>query len=436
MDLININRQLAQGKLDTSSMFPHLHRLNQSPIVFAWNFGLDKLPDEPGILLIRGPRQYGKSSWLEQQLATTIEEFGAGSGFYLNGDFLAHGEQLAEALEALAVSFPTSTRVKRIFIDEITAIKDWEQILKRLVDRGTLRDLLVVTTGSKATDLRRGSERLPGRKGKLARTTYFFTPISYAAFHKACHSQLGDKTLHSYLLAGGAPIACTEIALHGRIPEYVTELLRDWVEGEVAKAGRHRSALINILQLLFRFGATPVGQAKLAREAGLANNVVAQGYIELLSDLGCVLPAYPWDTDKGQYILRKPCKYHFVNLLAAWAYSPRQVHTTEEFEALPREEQAIWYEWAVAQELYRRASIAGSRLLDPLAFWQSKAHEIDFYDPNEGFIEVKLGSSMPLEFSWFPKQFPRDKLRIINRSSFSTEQLDGLTLEAFLLSQP
>ena len=169
-------------------MFPHLFRLEQFPFVFEIDFGLQILPIEPGILLIRGPRQYGKSTWLESQVVETIKQFGPGSAFILNGDFLPNAEALADQLETLALSFPVTAKVKRIFVDEITSLKNWEIALKRLVDNGTLRGILVITTGSKATDLRRGAERLPGRKGRLKRTSYLFTPISYSAFHKVCHT--------------------------------------------------------------------------------------------------------------------------------------------------------------------------------------------------------------------------------------------------------
>ncbi len=60
-----------------------------------------------------------------------------------------------------------------------------------------------------------------------------------------------------------------------------------------------------------------MGQAKLARESGLANNTIAANYIEILRDLGCIAPAYPWDINRCQLILRKECKFHFMNVLAA-----------------------------------------------------------------------------------------------------------------------
>ncbi len=41
-------------------------------------------------------------------------------------------------------------------------------------------------------------------------------------------------------------------------------------------------------------GGSPLGKAKLAGEAGLANNTVAAGYGELLSDLMCVGQGPAW----------------------------------------------------------------------------------------------------------------------------------------------
>jgi predicted AAA+ superfamily ATPase len=365
----------------------------------------------------------------------TIKTFGPATAFYLNGDFLSDDQSLSKELEALAVSFPLKAKVKRIFIDEITAIRNWETVLKRLVDNGTLRNILVITTGSRGTDLRRGAERLPGRKGKIKRTSYLFTPISYKSFHKVCHRILKENTLNAYLLTGGSPIACAELAANKRIPEYVIELGRNWIEGEISRAGRHRSALINILNVLFRFGGCPVGQAKLAREAGLSNNSIAQGYIELLNDLGCVIPAFPWDPQKKHLVLRKPCKYHFMNLLVASCYHSSQLRSPEDFNKLPPEQQGVWYEWAVAQELQRRWSLSGDHFLEPLAFWKSKSHEIDFFDKNAGFIEVKRGQTSPLEFAWFAKQFQKDSLKVINQKKYKTPHLHGVSLEDFLLGK-
>lgn len=433
MDFHTLNQLLSDGKVDEPGLFPRLEQLKNAPYQFEVDFGLNKLPEEGGILLVRGARQYGKSTWLEKQIKETIITYGKGTAFYLNGDYIADGNQLEHEIEALLPAYSKHAPVKRLFIDEITAIPRWEVILKRLADRGRLADVLVITTGSKATDLRRASERLPGRKGKLSRTTYLFTPISFQEFHRLCGKTLGKDTLVAYLLSGGSPIACVALAKDRMLPEYVIELTRDWIEGEVSASGRSRAALLNVLSALFRYGTTPVGQAKLAREAALANNTVASGYIELLNDLMSVVPAYPWETNKKMLILRKPCKYHFSNLLVAVAYSQERMRSIDDFLNLSSEEQGKWYEWLVAQELLRRQSIKGDVALAPLAFYQDKNHEIDFVQQQGPWIEVKRGKCSPLEFSWLSQGFPKTNLLVINSNSFTTNQIQGLSMEEFLL---
>lgn len=435
MDNKYLNSLLFQGITDDVGLFPSLDKLKKAPFVFNVSFGLDKLPTDSGILLIRGPRQYGKSTWLEQEVCNTIKEFGPGTAFYLNGEDIADRNGLEKEIDDLLALFPKNAAIRRIFIDEITAIKKWELALKKMADRGKLHDVLIITTGSKATDLRRGSEKLPGRKGKLARTNYLFTPISFYEFKRVCGSILKSNIVPAYLLAGGSPIACATLATEKIIPEYVIELTRDWIEGEIAFSGRDRTALFNILSSLFRFGGTPLGQAKLAREAGLANNTVAVGYIEILNDLGCVTPAYPWDLNKKILILRKECKYHFTNLLTAISYHPARIRTIDDLLSFSPQEQGIWYEWLIAQELQRRRALDGLPILTPLGFWQTKQHEIDFFELPNQFVEVKRGQVSPMEFLWFSKQFPNQTLTIVNSKNFETANLKGMTIEDFLLER-
>jgi len=86
MDNLQINQHLISGDIHVPGVLPHWEELKQAPYAFKLDFGLDSLPEEPGLIIVRGPRQYGKSTWLEEQIALTITEFGPGSALYLNGD--------------------------------------------------------------------------------------------------------------------------------------------------------------------------------------------------------------------------------------------------------------------------------------------------------------------------------------------------------------
>ena len=435
MNFREINYALSKGDCRTEGVLPKLDELQDQKFVFNNEFGLDALPDQPGVVLIRGARQYGKSTWLQQQIKKTIEDYGAGTAYYLNGDELASEKNLVEHIRSLLPMYSVAANVRRLFIDEITAIKNWQRGLKILLDAGELRRVLVVTTGSKASDLRHGTERLPGRKGKLDRTAFFFTPLSFSEFSKVCGSQFSkEQLLPAYLMSGGSPVACSALATSRRLPEYVVEIVKDWIYGEFAASGRSRAMLVAVMECLHRFGATPVGQSKLAREANLANNTVAAGYVDLLSDLMCVAPSYAWDENKRKYNNRRPCKFHISNLLAAIAWHPNHIRTPEDVLGLSGEMQGVLLEWLISQECTRRACIQGVDMPEVMAHWQGKKHEIDFVLPNNTFIEAKLGKAGPLDFIWFPKIFPNDKLTVICANRFETDSVIGITVEDFLLS--
>lgn len=435
MNVKEINERLARGDVQAPGLFPRLEALAETPFRFRPSFGLDRLPEAPGILLVRGARQAGKSTWLEGAIKETITEYGAGSAYVVNGDEIADSDGLVEILRSLLPLFRSDATVRRLFVDEITAVKNWERSLKLLADAGELRRVLVVTTGSKAADLRRGAERLPGRKGKLDRTDYWFAPLPYAEFVRVAGAAVGDDALHAYLLTGGSPAACAEIAARGRIPEYLAATVRDWIFGECAAEGRDRGSLIGVMDALVARGGSPVGQAALARAAGLANNTVAAGYIELLSDLMCVGTAQAWDANERTPVRRRPAKFPFINLLVASVFHPSRPRTAAAFRALPPGEQGKFYEWLAAQEIWRRAAVAGATDPERLLYWSGGGHEVDFVVAPNRFLEVKRGRAGPIEFAWFARSFPRARLTILGTDRFEAGNLRGTTFEDFLLGE-
>lgn len=434
MDVNKRNSLFSKGEIDRDDLWPKITEYRDQPCTFRFNFGLDELPTEPGIILIRGPRQFGKSTWLELELRHTLEEHGAGSAYFLNGDDITDADELEMRVLEVVSLFRPEASVRRLFIDEISAVPSWERALKRIADRGQLRNVLVITTGSRAADIRRGSERLPGRKGKLARTEYLFTGVSYKDFHAQFRDELGEDAWKAYLLSGGSPLAAMEIRQRERVPEYFFELIRDWIVGEIVRSGRSRQFLLALMRTLFAQAGSRTGYLKLARESGLANNTIASEYIEQLSDLLAVIPSHQWDADKRVPLQRRPAKFHFVNLSVALAFSPNRMTHVGEFDALPPQERAKWIEWLVAQELFRRQCVAGAEDPEALWYWASKEHEIDFVDACENLYEVKASRSGPLDFVWFPKALPKRKLLVIGSGEFQSAVVKGITVEQFLLA--
>lgn len=438
VDIVNvvnvdeINRALVAGEIDRPGLLPRLEALGSEGPVFRVEFGLDQLPAEPGVILVRGARQYGKSTWLEGAVRDTVREHGPGSALWLDGDHLRDADHLEAEVLRLVGAFRKGASVRRLFIDEVTAVPEWARALKRVLDRGELRKVLVVTTGSHAADLRRGTERLPGRKGRLARTSYLFLPIPFAEFLRVGGRKLGARALPAYLLSGGSPLACAELIRHGRLPEWVLEVVRDWITGECARSGRSRRSLVAVMEQLHRHGGSPLGQTKLGKEAGLANNTVAAGWVEFLADMLCLGISPAWDASRRAELPRKPAKYPFVNTLVAAVWAPEAPRTPEDLSLLTPERAGVWQEWAVAQELFRRAALAGEPQPERLPFWQSATHELDFVADDRQFVEVKRGKATALDFGWFARVFPRGELTVICSTPFETDRVRGITLSAFL----
>jgi hypothetical protein len=186
-----------------------------------------------------------------------------------------------------------------------TAIAGWQKAVKRLADSGALRKVRLVTTGSKASDVQREAELLPGRKGKLARTIYPFVQLPYKTFHARAFPVLKSNTLAAYLIAGGSPPACAAVLETGSVPEYIFQTTSEWIYGECALAGRSRPTLLRMLEQLMRRGGSPVAQTTLA-------DMQSSG-----------------------------------------------------------DEKGLWWEWAVASELFRRAAKEGSPTPMQSLFWRS-----------------------------------------------------------------
>jgi predicted AAA+ superfamily ATPase len=165
----------------------------------------------------------------------------------------------------------------------------------------------------------------------------------------------------------------------------------------------------------------------------MANNTVAHGYLDLLSDLWVLGATEPWDPTRRVRVSRKASKYPFVNLLAANTRSTNRHTTPASLERAAGEERGVWWEWAVAAELFRRAAKEGHPSPLQSLFWRSKKHEIDVVRQGRPWIEVKAGHASPFEFDWFTRTFPHQKLLVVSSDRFAGNAIRGVTLEDFLL---
>ncbi len=142
--------------------------------------------------IIFGPRQTGKTTFVEQLLAKVNKKT-----LYLNGDD-------ADVRESLAA--PNAIQIKQLlsdyevlFIDEAQRINEIGLLIKIIVDR--FKNVQVIATGSSAFELSgKINEPLTGRKYEM-----MLLPFSYAELVKHTNFLTEERSLEQRLIYGSYP---------------------------------------------------------------------------------------------------------------------------------------------------------------------------------------------------------------------------------------
>jgi len=218
-----------------------------------------------------------------------------------------------------------------LLLDEVTAMTGWQTAVKSLWDDGTIREQVVVCTGSSAIDLQHGAvERLPGRR--QAGADHLALPQSFAAFARAVDRDIPvsprltiadlrtghgevlmrdmrayapalDAALGLYLRFGGLPAAVVEAASGAREPsQEVKRVLYDSLVRELQRKGASVPAGHALLERVVRSLGSKISWSSMAREmdvplgrgTGRPSHQTLRDYIELMAGGYFLFVAYFW----------------------------------------------------------------------------------------------------------------------------------------------
>lgn len=122
----------------------------------------------PGsISIIRGPRQVGKTTELKLLVSDLVRRGvpPRNIGYYPCDDII-HFRELMDLIRVFAKTVEGQGGTGYLLMDEVTAVKNWHRAVKSVADSGMLENIYLLLTGSSAIDIKRGYERMPGRRGK------------------------------------------------------------------------------------------------------------------------------------------------------------------------------------------------------------------------------------------------------------------------------
>jgi predicted AAA+ superfamily ATPase len=333
---------------------PHLDRLERQPMRLSAKVVTTLDLDVPGIHILRGPRQVGKSTDLKLLVQRAT---GAGrdprSIIYLAFDLL-EGQPHAELARTVVRAKDLAGRMDGclLLLDEVTVVERWQTAVKALWDDGDLRRDVVVCTGSSAIDLHRGAaERLPGRRQSGA--DHLVLPQSFAAFARAVDrtvppsprlsvadlcapdgiAALRDARVYApslqnaldrYLRFGGLPAAVAEAAGGAREPSAETRrVLFDSLVRELQRRGASITACQALLERVVRSLGSKTSWSQLAREMdvplgrgrGRTSHHTLRDYVELMAAGYFLLVVYYWRAAAGTNEQSKDKKLLFADPL-------------------------------------------------------------------------------------------------------------------------
>ena len=314
--------------------------------------------DHFAIYTLRGPRQVGKTTALKILIHDLLQDKGVlkEQVMYYTCDNIDDYKELIELLETYFDHIKKlNLRKKRlyIFLDEVTSVRDWQKGIKYLADIGKLSQACMVLTGSNAADLRKGMERLPGRRGKIGSPDKIMLPLTFrdyvslinpglfarlterleggidifaldqTAFQTMLSLQphLGELAIlyEQFLITGGFITAINAYFPEHEIGYAVYERYQQWLRGDISKAGRNERTARQIINELITIAVSAFGWETIAKKIGIATHKTVSEYIETMEDSFVLKTLYQIDINTRRPRIKKLKKAYFLDSFIFWS---------------------------------------------------------------------------------------------------------------------
>lgn len=356
----------------------------------------------PGLYVIRGPRQIGKSSWLKSILST-LAQADSRSVLYHSCENLRDHQELAALIEA-------HRERPILLLDEVSFVNEWWRAIKHEIDRDNKKT--IVMTGSHAADLKFGADTMPGRFG--AGGEYELLPMDFAEFTEM-RQQAGwpmakswSEALEQYFKVGGFPLAVQEAGPDVVKPVQAMETYRRWLLGDLIKLGKQELFLREVMGQIALTMTSTMSLQTLAQKTQMGSHMTAQSYVELLDSSFALKTLFAMDPEKNSYQFKKQKKFYFRDPLLYWM--------ALEWAGLRQPAGALS---AVAEMVAHEALV---RRYKRFGYVSNRLGEIDFVCPKEWALEVKwteaasafrlsnafLRSPLPAKIVWSQENFLKD----------------------------
>lgn len=363
----------------------------------------DFSPNNTVVYSLRGPRQVGKTTLVKLRIKRFLNDgVPPLSILYYAMDQAGGPQDMVDLVDGYArYTRRLVGRSRRyIFLDEISAVQNWQTGIKWLVDVGRLKNATVMVIGSHTLDVKNAAELLPGRRGEVSgghRKT--LRPMSFLEYVSVLDPGLGNSVidciptrdarastvrnlargkidermsrlvlyyddlnalLGEYMVTGGIPKIVDWYAQNNTLsePDYAAYL--DTLTGEWHKMRKNTVLLRRFGRGLVSSMGSSTSWSRLAKTSGLGGPDTASDYTDTLERFFMLATVYGFDEEGGHPLLNAEKKIYvsdpyFFHMLRKWTAEPAVQESSIEF--LDRaENRGRMLECVVANHLIRLAS--------------------------------------------------------------------------------
>ncbi len=287
---------------------PHLKKLLPLPLVYRSPLLNTSVFKIPGIYLITGGRQIGKTTFLKQLILELLKKgTSADNILFLTGEIIDTHQILRRIISQF---YNSSSTHQYLFIDEVNYIPEWDKSIKYLVDSGLLDRTSVILTGSDSQIIRTSMKRFSGRRGKADTVDFTFSPLNFKEFvclknkklQPACEKLVStplaeeapEFTKHhnsfrslffDYLLHGGYLPAINEYVQTNTLSKSTINTYIHWIIGDILKYNKSEHYLHEIFRGIKQTYNTPVSWSTLSRFLPIEHHKTISDYCEILNSI-------------------------------------------------------------------------------------------------------------------------------------------------------
>ena len=308
IDELDIHNQFKESLTRYKKHDPHLKKLADLPLVYHSPLLEETVFHSPGIYLITGGRQIGKTTFLKQLILNLLKKNTSPKDIlFLTGEIIDTHQILRRIIGQFHAA---SSAHQYLIIDEVNYIPDWDKSIKFLADSGFLDRITVILTGSDSQIIRTSMKRFAGRRGKAAKIDFIFSPLNFKEFiclknknlKPVCEKvistpltrELQDyndnhNTLtglfYEYLFHGGYLPAINEYALKKTISTGTMNTYIHWIIGDVLKYNKSEHYLFETLRGIKATYNTPISWNNLSRFLPIEHHKTISDYCEILASI-------------------------------------------------------------------------------------------------------------------------------------------------------